>query len=139
MGVKLFEQFRFPLEADAPKANRTGYFTDNKTLVIVDNEGKTRTVTFTDQLGGGGGGGSFLFSDPTEPVHLGDLEYEFPHNFIGLQLFCQGLLLREGADHDYIETDTNKIKIVHPNIVAKLPSEPIQLGWNLLGYYRYLP
>ena len=139
MGVKLLEQFKFPLEAESSKEKRTAYFTDNKTLVVVDNDGGTRTFVFSDQLGGGGGGGSFSFSDPTVPVHLGDLEYQFPHNFIGLQVFCQGLLLREGAEHDYIKTDTDKIKLVHPNIVAKLPSEPIQLGWNLIGYYRYLP
>lgn len=140
MGVKVLEVFKFPKEADATKEKRTAYFADDDTLVVVDDKGDIRTFVFTDNLGGGGGGGSYLFTDdPIEPTHLGDLEYEFPHNFIGLQLFCQGLLLREGAEHDYIKTGPNKIKIVHPGIVAKLPEEPVSLGWNLLGYYRYLP
>jgi hypothetical protein len=139
MGVKSLGVLKFPLEADATKEKRTAYFSDNDTLVLVDENGDLHSFAYKSELTGGSGGGSFHYVEQEEPVHLGNLEYEFPHEFLGLQIFLKGLLMREGASHDYIVTGPKKIKFVRADLVAKLPADPLSLDWNLLGYYRYLP
>ena len=135
MGIKLPEQFKFPLEANATKAKRTAYFTDSQTLALVDENGNTHHFAYKSELGGGAGGGGWSFFDLDEPTYTGsDLIYQTQHNFYGLEVFLGGLLMREGAGHDYLITDADKFQIIRDDILV----DPIADGVNLLIKYRYI-